>query len=59
MAKKKKNWISKAKLDEGSLTKKADAAGKTIEEFCAGKNLDTKTTRQCNLAKTFRKMHKN
>ncbi len=59
MAKKPKKWIQKADIQEGALTKKADAAGKTIQQFCAGQNLDAKTTRQCNLAKTFRKMHKN
>lgn len=59
MAKKPKKWIQKADIQEGALTRKAEAAGKTITEFCAGKNLDTKTVRQCNLAKTFRKMHKN
>jgi len=58
MAKKKKKWIQGADIQEGALTKKAQAAGMTVPQFCAQEHRDTKTQRQCNLAKTFSKMHK-
>lgn len=59
MAKKKPNkWIQKAEIQEGALTAKAKRSGKTISEFCAQSDLDTKSKRQCNLAKTFRRMAK-
>lgn len=57
MAKKKvKKWIQKADIQPGALTAKAQAAGKTIPQFCAQPNLSPKPQKQCNLAKTFAKM---
>jgi hypothetical protein len=58
MAKKVKKWIQSANLQEGTLTRKAQAAGKTIIEFCNQPGLSAKSRRQCNLAKTFRRMAK-
>ena len=52
-------WMQKAIKRPGALTKKAKAAGQTISEFCAdtsGKS--TRTKKQCNLAKTFKKYRK-
>jgi hypothetical protein len=40
---------------KGRLTAKAKAAGMTISEYCAQKNLSTQTKRECVLAKTFKK----
>jgi len=63
MAKKTKKWVQKADIKEGAFTKKAKAAGMGVQEF-ANKVLankekyDTKTVRQANLAKTFKKMSK-
>lgn len=57
MAKKRvKKWIDKAIENPGALTRKAQAAGKTIQQYCAGDNLSTTSQRQCNLAKTLAKM---
>lgn len=42
----------------GALTKKAKAAGKSIDEYCAGANLDGHTKKQCSLAKTLRGFNK-
>jgi len=53
---KKKDWIDEADLDKGALTRKAQAAHKTIAQFCAQPNLSPKSQKQCNLAKTFKKM---
>lgn len=50
----KKNWIQKAIKRPGALTKKAKAAGKSITQYCQGSKLDTRTKRQCNLAKTLK-----
>jgi hypothetical protein len=58
MAKKPKKWVQQADLQEGALTAKAKAAGKTISQYCAQDNLSSKSVRQCNLAKTFAKMRK-
>ncbi len=58
MAKKKTKWIQSAQLHEGALTAKAQAAGKTIAQFCAETHKDAKTNKQCQLAKTFAKMRK-
>ena len=59
MAKKKdKRWIQKADIEEGALTRKAEAKGMSISEFCAQPDLSSKSRKQCNLAKTFRKMSK-
>jgi hypothetical protein len=56
---KKKNWISGAIKNPGSLTRKAKAAGKSLSEFMKspGKNVSTQTKRQINLAKTLKKFH--
>lgn len=56
-AQKKKNWIKGAIKRPGALTAKAKRAGKSIPEFCAGKKTG-RTAKQCNLAKTLRKMKK-
>jgi hypothetical protein len=57
MAKNKsKKWIQKADLDTGTLTAKAKAKGMTISQFCAQSNLSAKSTKQCNLAKTFQRI---
>lgn len=57
MAKKRpKKWIAAADIQEGALTAKAKAAGKSITEYCSQGNLTTKSKRQCNLATTFRRM---
>ncbi|MFA5345370.1 MAG: hypothetical protein WC315_03770 [Candidatus Omnitrophota bacterium] len=57
MAKKKtKKWIQSADIQEGALTKKAEAKGMTITQYCAQPNLSSKSQKQCNLAKTFAKM---
>jgi hypothetical protein len=64
MAKKKskQKWIPKD-LDEGAFTAKAKKAGKSVAGYAAqatkpGSKASTKTKRQANLAKTFRKMAK-
>ena len=56
--KKKKKWIQGAKIKKGALTKKAKAKGMSISEYCAQSNLSAKSKKQCNLAKTFKKMSK-
>ncbi len=57
MAKKKaKKWIQSANIQEGALTKKAEAKGMTIKQYCAQSNLSARSQRQCNLARTFAKM---
>ena len=53
-----KKWIDKAIKRPGALTKKAKAAGKSISEYCKQDNLDTRTKRQCALAKTLKKINK-
>jgi hypothetical protein len=54
-AKKKEYFMQEAVKRPGALTRKAKRAGKSISEYCAGGGHDTRTKRQCNLAKTFRK----
>lgn len=51
-----KDWIKGAIKRPGALTKKAKAAGMSITEFCSrlGPKADTRTKRQCSLAKTLR-----
>ena len=58
-----KNWIQGAVKRPGAFTKKAKAAGKTVQQFA--KEVDdnpdkfsTRTKRQANLAQTFAKMKK-
>lgn len=55
---KKEKWIQKADIEEGALTRKANAKGMSISEFCAQPNLSSKAQKQCRLAETFRKMAK-
>ena len=57
----KTKWIQGMHIDEGAFTKKAQAAGMGVQEYAAkvtkpGSKASTKTKRQANLAKTFRKM---
>jgi hypothetical protein len=52
-----RKWIQKADIEEGALTAKAKAAGMSISAFCAQSDLTAKSVRQCNLAKTFRRMN--
>ena len=47
---KNKKFIQKAIKRPGALTAKAKAAGKTIAQYCAGKNLTPQTQKQCNFA---------
>lgn len=54
----KKKWIQKAIKHPGELTAKAKRAGKSINEYCAQENLSTESKRQCNLAKTLKKLSK-
>ncbi len=56
MAKQKRKWIAGAIEHEGALTKKAQGAGMTIQQYCAQGDLSLQSTRQCNLAKTLSKM---
>jgi hypothetical protein len=59
MAKKKaKKWIQGAISHPGALTKAAQAAGKSITEYCAQGSLTPKRQKQCNLAKTLRGMNR-
>ena len=58
-----KNWIQGAVKRPGAFTKKAKAAGKSVQQFA--KEVDdnpgkfsTRTKRQANLAQTFAKMKK-
>lgn len=58
-----KRWIQRAKakgeIQEGALTKKADAAGKSVAEFAAEHRDDPgKTGKQARLAETFSRMRK-
>ena len=55
---KKKNWIQKSIKHPGALTRKAKAKGMSISEYCSQDDLSTQSKRQCNLAKTLKKMHK-
>ena len=56
-------WIAKADIEEGAFTKKAKAHNMGVQEFAAHvlaneDKFDTKTIKQANLAKTFKKMAK-
>jgi len=53
MVKKKKKWIQGAIKKPGSLTAAAKRAGMSIDEYCAQKNIRTKTKRRCNLRKNL------
>ena len=53
-----KKWIQKAIKRPGALKRKAKAAGKSIGKYCSSKNLSTRTKRQCNLARTLKKLRK-
>jgi len=55
MATKDKKWIKKAIKRPGALTAKAKKAGKTVSQYCA-KPHKGRTAKQCNLAKTLKKM---
>lgn len=61
MAKKKaKKWIQKADIKKGALTDKAKKAGySSWESYCnADIERSATTEKQCNLARTFKKMRK-
>ena len=59
MAKKDGNWIEKANIKEGALTKKANKAGMGVQEFASKHSGDSgKTGKQARLAQTFAKMNK-
>ena len=65
MAGKKSNkkWVQKADIKSGTFTAKAKKAGKSVQEYASQvlsnpDRYDTKTVRQANLAKTFKKMSK-
>jgi len=60
---KKKKWIQGMDMQEGAFTKKAKKAGMGVQEYAAkvtksDSKASTKTKRQANLAKTFKKMGK-
>lgn len=56
--KKPKKWMQHLDIKEGALTKAAQAAGKSISEFCKSGNLSGTNAKRCNLAKTFKKASK-
>ena len=63
MARAKSRWIQSAKLKKGAFTKKAKAAGKSVQAYAnqvlkKGAKASTKTKRQASLAKTFKRMAK-
>lgn len=59
MAKKKKTkWVQAADIQEGALTAKAKEAGMTMNAFCVQSDLSPKSTKQCNLMKTFARMNR-
>jgi hypothetical protein len=63
MARAKSRWIQGAKLKKGAFTKKAKAAGKSVQAYAnqvlkKGSKFTTKTKRQASLAKTFKRMAK-
>jgi hypothetical protein len=63
MARAKSRWIQGAKLKKGAFTKKANAAGKSVQAYAnqvlkKGSKFTTKTKRQASLAKTFKRMAK-
>ncbi len=62
MAKKKK-WIQKAIKRPGAFTKKAKAAGMSVQEYASkvlkkGSKASTRTKRQAALARTLKKMRR-
>jgi hypothetical protein len=63
MARAKSRWIQGAKLKKGAFTRKANAAGKSVQAYAnqvlkKGSKFTTKTKRQATLAKTFKRMAK-
>ena len=63
MARAKSRWIQGAKLKKGAFTKKAKAAGKSVQAYAnqvlkKGSKFTTKTKLQARLAKTFKKIAK-
>lgn len=58
-----KNWIQGAVRHPGAFTKKAKAAGMSVQAYAAkvtkpGSTASTTTKKQANLAKTLGKMHR-
>ncbi len=56
-----KNWIAGAVKHPGAFTKKAKAAGESVQSYASevtkpGSKASTQTKRQANLAKTFERM---
>ena len=56
-----KNWIQKADLKKGAFTAKAKKAGYGTQTFASRvlanqEKYDSKTVKQANLARTFKKM---
>jgi|TARA_R100000541_G_scaffold16304_2_gene25915 hypothetical protein len=56
-----KNWIQKADLKKGAFTAKAKKAGYGTQTFASRvlanpERYDSKTVKQANLARTFKKM---
>jgi len=47
-------WIQKLDIKKGALTAAAEAAGKTISQYCQ-KPPSTLATKRCTLWKTFKK----
>lgn len=60
MAKKKKvkKFIQGAIKHPGALTAKAKAKGMSISEYCAQGSLSSVAKKECNLAKTLKKLGK-
>ncbi len=59
----KKNWIQKANLKEGAFSAKAKKAGYGTQTYASRvlanpEKYDSKTVKQANLARTFKKMSK-
>ncbi len=55
-----KKWIQGAIKHEGALTRKAKAAGMSVQQFIAHPpaNISTTTQREINLAKTLATFHR-
>lgn len=58
-----KKWIQSAIKNPGAFTKKAKAAGMSVQEYASkvtkkGSGASTQTKRQANLAKTLKKINK-
>ena len=51
-------WIKKAIKRPGALTRKAKAAGMSVSQYCSRKGLTGRTRKQCNLARTLKKISK-